>query len=369
MKQPEEPDTAAPEPEPQPARRPARPSAAVRAGALLALLVVTAVWGTTFAMVKEALLSMPPFTFLAARFLLASALLMPVLPLARRGGGGRGGEGGPTANRSLARDLWEGVKAGVFVCLGYSFQTLGLRWTGAAEAAFITATSVVMVPALSPWLAGLRPSAPTWVGVATATSGLALLTLGEAAGVRGLGPGTAAGDALAHASAAASGPFGALTPLAGDLLVALCALAFALQILFVGRVAARCHPFPLALGQTLTVTVLCGLAAIGLERPLWGPPSPQAWAALGVTAVLATFLALVVQGAAQRVATPTEAALVFSTEPVFAAVFAWAYSGEALGPVGLVGAAFILAGTLIPELAPGRQRRAGGRKAPAGPGG
>jgi drug/metabolite transporter (DMT)-like permease len=216
---------------------------------------------------------------------------------------------------------------GLALFAGYALQTFGLRLTTPAKAGFITGLSVVIVPVVSTLALRQRLSWGVWLGVGLATAGLALLSLQSNLSV---------------------------SP--GDLLVLGCALAFACQILLTGRFAPRYDPLLLTFGQIAVVASLAGIAALLLESP--PEPTGTVLFAAVFTGVLATSLAFGIQTVAQRFTSPTRTALVFATEPVFAAVFSFLLIGEVLGLRQLAGCALILAGMVVAELM--RNGRTGG---------
>lgn len=284
-----------------------------------ALLGVAAVWGATFVMVKDAVALVGPLTFLAIRFVFATVVLAAGLAIAAR------------RRPAPPRPGWRRASAlvGLFLFLGYLLQTAGLQHTSASRAGFLTGLSVVMVPFVAwAWLRR-RPRAAAVLGAAVAIAGLALLTL----------PGAGAGP----------------PPNRGDVLVLGCALAFALHIAAVGRVAAGLPPLALAGGQVATAAALSILGAFWLERPDW-PLAWQVWAAALFTGVVATALAFWVQSSAQAFTSPERTALIFATEPVFAALFGFWLAGEALGGLGWAGGALIVAGMVVSEWRPRRTR-------------
>ena len=144
---------------------------------VLALVAVTAVWGATFVMVRDAVASIPPSTFVAYRFLVAAALLALARPRAL------------TARRPGM--LAAGIVTGVALFAGYAFQTVGLQYTTASNAGFITGLSVVLTPLLAAVALRERPGLWPALGAALAFAGLALLSLawsgasGELAAPRG----------------------------------------------------------------------------------------------------------------------------------------------------------------------------------------
>lgn len=291
----------------------------------LALLAVALVWGATFVMVKDALTSIGPFAFLFLRFLLAFVVLLPFCWRAISAGGA---------------GLWrKGAVIGGWLFAGYGLQTLGLQWTTAGKAGFITGLSVVFVPLLAAALTRRLPSRHALTGVAMATVGLAMLTLG-----------------------------GNLRPGAGDMLVLGCAACFAMHIISVGRADATTPATAAGLAATqIGVTaLLAGLASVMTEGDYWRNAvtgvggdvsmirlmSSEVLVAIGITAILATAAAFLIQNLAQRHTSPTHTALIFSTEPVFAALFAWLLAGETFGLRAALGAGLILAGILIAEVGP-----------------
>lgn len=276
-------------------------------GADLSLLAVTAVWGATFVLVKEALAESGPLTFVALRFALATAVILP-LTVRRQG----------RPSRGLVRD------GGLIGCLlfgGYALQTAGLQFTSAAKAGFITGLSVVIVPLLEALVLHRPLGAATLVGVALATSGLGLLTLG-----------------------------GELRIELGDLLVLGCALAFALHILSVDRYAVRHNVLALTSAQIVIAALLTSASALVFERPT-GEQLLAIMPAALFTGVFATVAAFYLQTLAQRFTTATHTALIFTMEPVFAGLFAFLWAGEQLGLAALAGCGLILLGMLVTQFA------------------
>lgn len=290
----------------------------------LGLLFVAFIWGLTFVMVQDAVNAYPVFAFLAARFTFALIGLLPLIW--RRRHDLRGGRAG--AGVALPRQLLAGVLIGLFLFAGYGFQTSGLRFTTPAKAGFITGLSVLIVPLLGILLLRERPRPAILAGVALAAAGLAPLSFGGGAMDAGINP--------------------------GDLLVLACAFSFAAHIFTIGRFAPRMNPLLLTITQIAVVALLAGLAALLFERPPFWPPRGQPLFAALFTGLLATALAFGLQTAAQRFTTATHTALIFATEPVFAAFASFLLIGERLTPAQLAGCALILAGMLLAELGPAR---------------
>ncbi len=272
----------------------------------LTLLLVTAIWGSTFVIVKEAVTGFPPFSFLSLRFAVAALSLL--IFSGRRDW--------------LRKDVWRaGGLAGIFLAGGYILQTLGLMSTSPAKAGFITGLSVVMVPMFLGVAARRLPPLPVLAGAAIATLGLAALSLGP-------------GFSLSS----------------GDTLVLLCAFCFALQIITVGRHASFVPTTALTGVQLAVVAALCAVFALFEQRP---PAMPAATLnGLLLTAIPATSFAFLLQSKAQRYTSSSHTALIFSAEPVFAALFAYILVGERLGVRGIWGSVLILAGILLAEMVP-----------------
>jgi drug/metabolite transporter (DMT)-like permease len=294
-----------------------------------ALLIVALIWGATFVMVKDAVTTYPVFSFLALRFAFAAVALLPVVLLRRsRRPAQRYGDSSLEARRlrswltnplRVTVVLTAPLLMGTALFAGYALQTFGLRLTTPAKAGFVTGLSVVIVPVVSTLLLRQRLGRGAWLGVGLATAGLALLTLNAGLSVN-----------------------------PGDVLVFGCAVAFACQILLTGRFAPGTDPLLLTFGQIVVVALLAGIAALVLQRP--SVPTRDVLFAAAFTGILATSLAFGVQTAAQRFTSSTRTALVFATEPVFAALFSFFLIGEVLGLRQLAGCALILAGMVAAEV-------------------
>lgn len=279
-----------------------------RLAAAVALVGVTAVWGSTFVVVKDAIARMPVADFLAWRFALASVAMLVL----RAGSVGRLGRVG----------LRRGVALGLALGAGYLAQTYGLTSTPAAVSGFITGMFVVFTPLIAGLLLRRRVGGAAWAAVAVATAGLALLSL------RGLSIGT------------------------GELLTLGCAIAFAVHIVGLGEWSAQHEAGALAAVQLVTVTAMSLVAAGAGRGGLGPPPDAGVWGALVLTALAATALAFVVQTWAQSLLPPTRAAVIMTMEPVFAGIFGVVFAAERFGPRQLSGALLVLVAMLLTELGP-----------------
>ena len=279
-----------------------------RFAADLALLAVAGFWGLTFPLGKIVLSALGPFTYLAVRFSIAALTLIAGV-MARRA---------PVPQRAWLL----GGAVGAVLFLGYALQTSGLALTTAAKSGFITGLSVAMVPVLSAAWFRRTPRPTVLAGIAVETAGLALLTLNEAVQMN-----------------------------LGDLLVLGCAFCFALHIVLVGRLTRAFDPLGFAAAQIVTVAVLSALAAF-TERPVPAVAAAPAavWGMIAFMAVTGTIGAFLIQVWAQRFTTASHTGLMFTFEPVAAALAAYLILGEVLAGRQALGAALIFAGIVLAEL-------------------
>lgn len=279
-----------------------------------ALAMNTLFWGATFVLAKSALVHISPLLFLAARFSLASLVLMAVFPRVFRVPVTRGMLGG-------------GALTGVFLFLGYLFQTVGLQYTTPAKSAFITGLATVMVPLLAALVYQNRPQVSEWVGVSVATVGMGLLTL--------------------------NGPIGSISR--GDLLTLLGAAAFAAHIVTLGHFS-ESMGFELLSVAQVSAAAVSALALFWWVEPLRIHWQPVVFWAILITGLVCTALAFTIQAWAQRYTSSTRTALIYALEPVFAGITSWLVLGEVLSGRAAVGAALILGGVLVVEMKPFQPR-------------
>jgi drug/metabolite transporter (DMT)-like permease len=271
---------------------------------LLALILVTAVWGVTFVQVKDAVDVYPLFAFLALRYAIATGALALV-----------GGRRVLTLGRS---GFVAGAVLGGLLGIGIGLQTAGLQRTTVSSTGFITGLYVVLTPLFGLLLFRTRVSLEVWAGVVLALVGLAMLS--------GVDVGSPGGDLLVLASTAAQ----------------------ALQILMVERYASRYDAIALVLVEL--GACFAGFLAIALALgQLELPHGWTVWGALLVTGVFASALAYLIQVWAQRRISAARIAIVFSLETVFAGIFGYWLADDRLGWLGWGGCAVILAGIVLAE--------------------
>jgi len=280
--------------------------------ATLLLVAVTAVWGSTFFLIRDLVATVPSADFLAVRFAIAAVAMALVF---RR------------QLLALTRhEVGIGVVLGVLYGLAQLLQTVGLEHTDASVSGFVTGTYVVLTPIFAAVLFRDRLPWTTWVAVLLATAGLAVLSL------RGLSMGF--GEALTLGSAA----------------------LYALHIVGLGRWSTAGSATGLATVQAFVIAVVAGVAAVpgGLTLPSGGGQ----WASLLYMALVAGAGALWAQTWAQSHLPATRAAIVMTMEPVFAAFFAVLFGGESLTARMLLGGALVLTAMYVVELLGRRPRDA-----------
>ena len=267
--------------------------------AQILLVFVTLIWGATFIIVKDALNDAGPFAFGTLRFTIAGILTLVIV------------------NKSIftltKTEIIGGLICGFCLFCGYAFQNFGLMQTSASKSAFITSVSVLMVPIILYLFNIQKIKMKVWFAVVLATIGLYFL----------LDP----RDGMMNW---------------GDILTFGCALGFAVHIIFQGYyVKKNVRVLPFFLIQAWVVVGLSFINSL-LFEPIFAIWSPRLISALLVTGIAATFIAILLMIWAQQILNPSETAIIFSLEPVFATVFAIIFAGEILGLWGYIGGGLIV---------------------------
>jgi len=275
------------------------------------LIGIAAVWGLTFVMVQDAIALIPALTFLAYRFLIATAVVALIFH---------------KRLRALSRDGWRaGALMGVFLTSGYIAQTLGLERTSASNAGFITGLFVVLTPIFGAIFLRHPVGRQAWVAALVSAFGLFLLSSSGGAGEGRLG---------------------------GDALVFLCACSFAFHILVTASAVEKHDVTALLAVQLGVCGTFCFLVAL-VAGDLEIPRSAVEWNALLVTAFIASALGFFVQTYAQQHgASPARTALILASEPAFAGLFAYLLNDESRTLTGWLGAGLIVAAIVGVELLP-----------------
>ena len=272
--------------------------------ATLVLIALTAIWGSTFFLIRDVVRQVSPADFLAVRFTIAAVATLavfwrPMLALDKR-------------------EVRVGAGLGVVYGAAQILQTVGLAHTSAARSGFITGTYVVLTPILTAVLLRERVPRSTWAAVLLATAGLATLSL------NGFGFGF------------------------GETVTLLAAVFYALHIVGLGRYSSPAGAAGLCAVQMVAIAVVSLVAAApgGIDLP----PGPGAWLSVLYMALIAGAVSIWAQTWSQSHLPATRAAIVMTLEPVFAAGFAVALGGESMTLRMFLGGAMVLAAMYTVEL-------------------
>lgn len=249
-----------------------------------ALLTVSAAWGLSFVVMKDAIQRQSVNNFLFTRFTLAVIVMILIRPQTIK-----------LFNKDL---LQRGGLAGIFLGLGYIAQTLGLERTGAAITGFITGLYVVLTPLIASFVLKEKITKFTWFCIAVATFGLGLLS------IRGFSVGI------------------------GEMFVLASAVLFAAHIIALSKWSSGRDVYAMTVIQLTMCAILAGLASAVEGYSL--PPDRGVWSVVIFTAVFATAVAFIVQTWSQAHMSATKVAVILTMEVVFAAFFAILLGGERL---------------------------------------
>lgn len=277
-------------------------------GADFLLLLVAIAWGSTFFIVQDAVKETPVYTFLFWRFFIAG-MLMTLISYKHL--------------KFLDKEVLKaGSLLGLFMFLGYAFQTFGLKYTYSSTVGFITGLNVIVVPFASYFIFKHKASIYSIIGAIAASVGLYYLTLNSEIGFS-----------------------------LGEFYAFICAIMFALHIAFTDYLSKRHNVFLLVSIQFFTVAICSMLGGFVMAGSIVPPRVDELLInAIIITVLFATIFAFWVQTAMQRFTTAAKTAIIFTIEPVSAGVFGYFFAGEILSMTQLFGALLILVGMLIAEL-------------------
>ena len=273
----------------------------------LLLLLTAMIWGFAFVAQRVGMRFIEPFTYNGVRFAVGTVSLLPLLYLRRQARGRRAGDPRTT--------VLVGIGAGLFLYIAASLQQIGLVYTTAGKAGFITTLYVVLVP-LFGIIVGRGTGVAGWIGVLLAVTGLYLLSVREGFSI---------------------------SP--GDLLVLASAVFWALHVLFIDRYGPGVDSIALSVIQFAVCSVLCVVTSLLFESPsLEGIRSATVPILYG--GLFSVGIAYTLQVVAQKNAPPSHAAILLSLEGAFAALGGWMLIGEVLDPRALAGCILMFAGML-----------------------
>lgn len=296
------------------------------------LLITAAIWGSAFVAQRVGMDYIGPHTFNGIRFLIGSAVLVPlVIWLSHRMAASETSatlaasteikQGSRPVKQGGSGLIWGGVIAGAVLFVGATLQQVGIVYTTAGKAGFITSLYIVLVPIMGiafKQKAGLG----IWVGALLALFGLYLLSIKSD-----------------------------FTLEYGDFLMQIGAFFWAAHVMVIGWLAPKYDPLKLSIIQFFVCGLLSMLVALATETIVWADVM-LAMDAILYAAIMSTGIAYTLQVVAQQDAKPSHAAIILSGEAMFAVLAGWLILGEVLTDRGMVGCALIMVGMLVSQLLP-----------------
>jgi drug/metabolite transporter (DMT)-like permease len=271
------------------------------------LLLGVMFWGGTFVMVKEAVSLIDAYSLVSIRFFIATVILCVFF----------------FRNlKNINRDtVIFAIISGFILSASFLLQTVSMKYTTASNAAFITGLCVVFVPLYVAALDRRPPTIVQTLSVLMATAGLALMTM--------------------------KFPFKLNF---GDFLALLCAVGFGLQLMICARLPKRIEATSFAIVQLLTVAIVTGICGLIVNKRIVMPDNWIVWRTIIYCATVATAYIYIIQARYQRYISEIKAVVIYSLEPLFAAIVAYFYTGEKLTPGAMFGGALIMIAMVVAEL-------------------
>ena len=287
----------------------------------IALLFNTLIWGGTFALIKNAFNDISPLLFLGLRFSIAALIFLPFVYASLK--------------KTNKQTLIAGSVLGFFYFTGFASQTLGLNLTTATKSGFITGTFVVFIPILQLIIEKRKPKWFNILSVFLVLIGLIMLS----------SKGENAIDFMKQLGSDFN---------LGDLLTLLCALLFAFQVVYVDVFTKKYEYLPMVFVQLLITGIggfiLSFVFSISTLETVKFTFNTTVVTAVLYTAIFASIIATVIQLKFQKFVSPTKAGIIFSIEPIFAAVFAYFLLSEKISNFGLIGCVLIFIGLIVSEI-------------------
>ena len=274
----------------------------------LMLLLVTACWGVSFYLIDLSLKELGPLTLLAYRF--TSSFLIVYGFFFKR------------ARRVNRTTLKYAFSASIFLSMAYALSVYGVMHTSLTNAGFLCALTVIFAPIFSIIFKKRIPSKKFFLVLLLCVTGMGLLTLSDD-----------------------------LTLAVGDIYCVLCAATFSVNLLIVETAVGKeeVDAFNMGVYVLGAVGLTMLIMAFLFEKPSL-PQTPTVWGSVLFLSVLCTGVATIVQAIAQQYTTASHVGLIYTLEPVFAAVIAYVFADEVLLPRGYVGAAMMILSIFIMEI-------------------
>jgi drug/metabolite transporter (DMT)-like permease len=272
---------------------------------VFALIAVTVLWGWSFTAIHQVLVELSASTFNAYRFIVGAIVMLPFVA--------------KKLIHSTYSDWRVGSFAGFVLFLAFTFQTSGIAYTTASNAAFITGLAVIFTPFLAKIFLKENPKRQQIIGAVLAAIGLAMLTIKN------------------------------FSVHIGDVLILACAVFTALHIIVLAKVSKNHDVALLAFIQVLVVALL-SLLWVFLSGKVAFSPSPQTNSTILIMGVAGTAIAYFVQTKAQVQTAPNKIALIIVLEPVFGGLFGYFLSGDRLTTINIIGAVLIIVAMVVTEM-------------------
>ncbi len=275
--------------------------------AIILLVLTTILWGSSFILTKYMTENVPIFLFLGIRFLIALFGFIPFFPHLKN------------INKKI---ILMGFITGMLYFFGIAFQTFGLQTTTAGKAGFITGLSTVIVPFIT-WLGFKKPlNRRVWVAVALSMVGMAFLLLEGESGF-----------------------------IIGDILVLICAFFWAIYIVFNDKYVRLSDVYLYSIIQISVISGISFICSLVLgEKYIWTSTQPTFWLIMVYMGIGIMTLTILFQNWSQQYQEPAQTAIIFTLEPVFAALFGFLIGNEVLSLYAWFGCALIFIAILITVL-------------------
>lgn len=283
------------------------------------LILVTLLWGATFVIVKEALIDISSMAFIAARFIIASLVLLPFI----------------VKRKFTKESIVAGILLGSLLFLGFATQTIGLKYTSATKSGFLTGTAVIMVPLLQIMIEKKTPNSGVIIGTVLVLIGITFLSSG--------------GNSIFSLFNDLGSNFNL-----GDGLTLICAIFFALYIIYLDIKTVK-YDFWILLFLQLVTTAMLSLFFLFILFSIQFEDiriniTTNLVTAIFYTSIFATLITTGLQTKYQKNVSPAKAGIIFAFEPIFAAIFAFFILGEKISNFGYLGASLIILGLVISEI-------------------
>ena len=284
----------------------------------LLLLLTATIWGVAFVAQSVGMDYVGPFTFNGVRSLLGAVVLLPVICFLNH----KKKDTAVKADQCIQskKTLWiGGILCGLCLCIATSLQQIGIQYTTAGKAGFLTAMYIIIVPVIGLFL-GKKSSPFVGLSIVMAAVGLYLLSIKEG-----------------------------FTIGKGDILVILCAFVFSVHILVIDHFSPKCDGVKMSCIQFLVCGVICSVIALALEKPEVGQIM-KAWLPIGYAGALSCGVAYTLQIIGQRGMNPTVASLILSLESVISVLAGWVLLKQALSARELIGCVIMFAAIVLAQL-------------------